>query len=320
MSPTLRKLVPSNLRLRLLALGLALLTYGTVYLESEHEQVLTIPLVVANIPVDRIPIESLPTDVRVRTVAEGRVLARIFLAGVERDALYAVARVPTGAEKVEIDLGPADVVVPLGLGLRIVEVVSPTHLSFVLEELVHRNLPVTADVSGDLPEGYVLSGITALEPPNVRVSGPRSLVERLDEIRTESVDLADRRNPFSAVAPLVVGARLTAEPSSVQISADVEPTKQIQLAGIGVVFRNRGRLVASSDPPAGSVTLLGPSSRLNDLTALHAEGEATGLTIVLDATGLGPGTHEVSPIVELAGNLRLLAVEPPRFALTLRQR
>ncbi len=320
MSPALRKLIPSNLGLRLLALGLALLAYGSVYLETEHEQILTIPLMLSNPSADRVPLDTPPGEAQVRVVAQGRLLARMRLAGIAEDELYALVRIPAGSDRVEIDLSPADVVVPLGLGLRVVEVISPTRVTLVLDDLVQRELPVVAALHGILPQGYVLSSKPALEPSSVQVGGPRTFVSAMEAVHTAAVDLAERREPFSEAVSLILDPRFECDPATVQLTVDIERTDQLRLENVPVVLRNLGRFAATHEPATGTVTILGPESRLKALKELHMAGEATGIAISLDAAGLGPGEHQVNPVVELGGQLRLISVDPTVFALRLARR
>jgi len=267
-----------------------------------------------------VPIESPPDEARVRVVAEGRVLARMRLAGFGRDDLYAVLRVPRDQDRVEIDLGAADVVVPLGLGLRVVEVISPTRVALLLDDWVQRDLPVVARLRGNLPQSYVLSGEPILEPRTVLVSGPEAVVAEATEVHTTPIDLGGRKRPFSEPVSLVLDPRMQANPETIHLSVDIEPTDQLALEGVPVVLRNRTRQLATFEPRVGSVTILGPKSQLKALKDIHLAGEATGIVISLDATGLGPGSHMVNPVVELSDHLRLVSIEPSEFTLTVARR
>ena len=313
----LRRLVPSNLGLKLVALGLALIVYASVYLDEEHEAIVSMPLIVDNTRQDRVLLDSPPERVVAKIVATGRIVLRLKLTGMGNDELVTVVRILPGEEGVDRSLIPSDVVVPLGLDVRVVEIKEPKHLRLRVDELAEKELPVLPRVRGQVPQGFVLSGEVTLDPARVTISGPRTLVEHLEEVYTEPIALEERKGPFNQVSEVVLDRRLRADPEHVRASADVERTAQLEMTGVPVVVRNRRRYETEVDPDSGNVVLLGPASRMRRIRELHDAGQNTGVSIVLDASGLPPGTHVVTPIVELTRELRLVSIFPPRFELQI---
>jgi hypothetical protein len=99
------------------------------------------------------------------------------------------------------------------------------------------------------------------------------------------------------------------------VSTDVERTSQVELEAVPVVVRNTRRYEVWPVPDSVRLTLIGPESRLSAIADHHRQGESTGLVVALDASGLGPGAHELTPLIELPRRIRLLSVEPPRILL-----
>jgi len=60
--------------------------------------------------------------------------------------------------------------------------VEPQTVQIVLEQLVKREIPVQLELTGDLPLGYLL-GESQVEPDSISLSGPKSLVDRVDLAR-----------------------------------------------------------------------------------------------------------------------------------------
>lgn len=310
---------PKNLGTKLVALGLTLLVSGLVYLDQEHAVTIRVPLEVADLPAERVPLDDIPATASIQIVATGRRVAKIWLTGGRPEDVVLIARVPEGAEAFNGELTPVDVSLPADAGIRVTRIVEPQHLSFRLDVLTERELPVAPRVTGALPSGFVISGDVRVVPPVVTVSGPESLVRPLAEVHTRPVDLGERTRPFNASTELVLPERLSASPREVVVHADVEAERQDRLDGVRVVVRNTRGLAHTVDPTEGAVTLLGPESRVGRLRELASAGEPTGLVIAVDASGKGPGAYELTPVVELADDLRLVSVEPPRVQLILEE-
>lgn len=308
-----------NLGTKLVALGLTLLVSGLVYLDQEHAVTIQIPLEVADLPTDRVPLDDIPEVVSVQVVAKGQRIAKMWLTGGRPEDVVLLARVPEGATEFSEELSPVDVSLPANAGMRVTQVVEPQHLTFRLDALAERELPVAPRVTGALPSGFVISGDVRVVPPVVTVAGPETLLRPLGDVRTLPVDLSERTGPFNASTDVVLPDRLVASPSEVVVHADVEAERQHRLEGVRVVVRNARGLASTIDPPEGAVTLLGPESRIERLSELASAGEPTGLVIAVDASGKGPGAYEVTPVVELADDLRLVSVEPPRVQLILEE-
>jgi YbbR domain-containing protein len=104
--------------------------------------------------------------------------------------------------------------------------VAPDSLTFVLEPLITRTLPVALIVNGDPAVGYSL-GDPVIEPSKVVISGAQSLVQRASEART-AVNASNTRENIGSTVPVVVLDKenrplggLTVNPDSVHVSVPV---------------------------------------------------------------------------------------------------
>jgi len=104
--------------------------------------------------------------------------------------------------------------------------VAPDSVTFVLEPLITRTLPVTLIVNGEPAVGYTL-GEPVIEPAKVVISGPQSLVQRASEART-AVNASNARENIGATVPVVVLDKenrplggLTVNPDSVHVNVPV---------------------------------------------------------------------------------------------------
>lgn len=313
----LRESLTHNASTKLLALGLALLLYAGVFVYEERETVVRIPLSVAGLPEGRMLLDPAPEEVVAKVAAPGLLTLQMRLFGVVKNELAAVVRVPPDAETVNRTLHPSDIVVPLDSGVRIVEIVKPETIQFRLDRRVERTVPVKPVVTGTLPGGFSVSGEVVVEPPEVTIMGPASLVEDLERVATEPLDMSGRKRAFDGTVAPALDPRLRSLPEFVRVSVNIEPTDQYELTGVPVLVRNLGARVGTVEPATAILVVIGPKSELTRLRRMSEAGQATGIAITLDAAGLKPGRHVVSPAIELKGQLDLIAIRPPRFAITI---
>lgn len=67
----------------------------------------------------------------------------------------------------------------------------PPEIQFRLDEEAEKSVPVKADLVGELPPGVEMKSLVT-RPATVRLSGPKSLLENVQEARTVPIDLATR--------------------------------------------------------------------------------------------------------------------------------
>lgn len=84
-----------------------------------------------------------------------------------------------------VDINPAQLNLPFGM---IVERVLPRRIEIHLERKASKIVPLKIQYAGQLPEKLILSK-AVLEPSEVEVYGPRSLIAKLKTLRIKPIDL-----------------------------------------------------------------------------------------------------------------------------------
>lgn len=114
-----------------------------------------------------------------------------------------------------MQLTPDNVEVNLPSGVRI-EQVQPSKISFKVETVERREIPVKAETMDNLPEGFEIYGVTVV-PQKIPARGPASYVNSIDFIATEKIDLKDKKEDFTAQqVPLnVMNSKVTVVDESV---------------------------------------------------------------------------------------------------------
>ncbi|MEO8215681.1 MAG: CdaR family protein [Acidobacteriota bacterium] len=100
--------------------------------------------------------------------------------------------------------------------------IDPARITFKLETLRQRDVPVRPFLVGELPAGYQL-GEVVVTPRTAMISGPSSLVANITEAATERVILTGRTEPFVATVGIGSDYPLVRilQPDNVQVSVGV---------------------------------------------------------------------------------------------------
>jgi YbbR domain-containing protein len=199
--------------LRLLALGIAIALWFSISLEDR--EALSERIVDASVSYDRprgyIVMNPEPS-VRVRVRGGSRQIRE--LNPFQVNAQVVLPRTAPGT--ITVNLGPENVLLPDGL-----EVVSvdPNAIRVDLELEVTRRVPVVPQILGR-PAAGAKAEEPAVFPNQVLISGPDSLVQRIESLRTIPISLDGHALPFEVEVPMVQPDPLVqiVQPSRVTVS------------------------------------------------------------------------------------------------------
>ncbi len=165
----------------------------------------------------------------------------------------------------------------------------------------YREVAIRVRTTGQPARGYFVSSIN-VTPPTVTVVGPPAVIEAMDSV----VDVKGELDVTGATR--LIAARMELDlPEGVTVlgSPEGEPAEVLVTVGIDAitgsmtvelplrVVRLQEGLQVTKFVPTVDVFLTGPAVLLDEL-------QTDRLSAVLDLSGLGPGTHQVRPQVEIA--------------------
>lgn len=167
----LKQALTENFGLKVMAFAFAVGFFGYVHGQEDIGQ-RTIPISVISLPPeggDQELMTKIPPAIHITLRGSRRAMTNL---------------VQDGIPPVEVDLRQGDpseitftremFLLPAQLELIVVD---PPRLSLDWEEVVMRQVPLQASVTGKLAEGYIISGEPKIEPDKISVRGPRSHVE-----------------------------------------------------------------------------------------------------------------------------------------------
>ena len=182
---------------KVLSLALALLLLVFHDITRLEERFITVPLEV-RLAETLVPASPYPQQVRLRLRGESEQVYRVVendlraYIDLEQYTAEGEHRVPVHVERLGISAEPGTLEIS----------VEPAVITLTLEEKAVRSVEVQESTSGFVPGGFELERIIKT-PSSVEVEGPRSRVERVDSVRTEDIDLTNRREDFTERIRLV---------------------------------------------------------------------------------------------------------------------
>ncbi|TFJ92385.1 CdaR family protein [Lentibacillus salicampi] len=156
-----------------------------------------------------------------------------------------------------------------------------------------KDVPVDVETSGELPDGYSLSSISA-NTDEVEVFATNEVLQDIDGVSTETIDLADitESGPIDVGLALPDGASVPAI-ETVEVAVELEQTRTFETVPIDVENLGDGQDLSFTEPENEemAITVTGDQADISELTA-------DDFTVVADGEGLEEGEHEIPVTIE----------------------
>ena len=210
------------------------------------------------------------------------------------------------------------------------------YLEVSLEDLMKRRFIITAYTSGKVADGYALGEVTVTNPNVLNVSGPASIVNKIDSVVATidvdgmSMNLSDNVIPalYDADGQEIDTTKLKLSNTTVTISAKILSVKEIPLvfSTSGVPYGDNRVVEISSKPETikvkGSSTTLNPLSSLNiPGDVLNVSGASEDITTTIDISEYLPDGVELvnASDATVTVTVRIEAYELKKFNLSTSQ-
>lgn len=185
---------------------------------------------------------------------------------------------------------------------------NPSEIEVKLDQEGEKRLPVKATLNGELPEGLESENVVCT-PAFVRVKGARQQLDKMEDIRTETIELKNRQSSFKENVRIALppGGRLVAEPDRVSVEFTLvarDSTEVFKKVPVRVLSSPGEQKQIDIQPVTVNITVRGLQQRLD---AIHS----SELFAYVSCTELTENASYDLPVnVDLPSGLQLVKVDP----------
>jgi hypothetical protein len=264
-SKQVKKIRIQNLRVKLLTLLSGFFIWFFVITANEYFLELNVLLRLQNIPENHVLAEPVPQKIRVLFRGSGRDLLHMLLRE-KKMILNLNHRADAQFYPLSTDLLQA---MPGQMNLKPVSVISPDSVFISLDIYQEKKVPVRSGLNIATMDGYIQVGRINFNPDSVLIKGARQLVDRVDEILTETDSyqflLKDLSRNVQLVKPEV--DLLALSQSSVNFSVDIQRIGERNIDGIPIRVVNLPASISDAVvvPSTLSLVVHGGNNFLMDL-------------------------------------------------------
>lgn len=200
----------------------------------------------------------------------------------------------------------------LSSDLSVIEI-SPDTVSFVIEKTIVKKLPVIPDLNIDFKTGFGLSAQLTVTPDSVNVSGPKSLINSLKGLKTQSVKLS-QLDSQTRVKASFENSKLVTDVPFAEIFLDVQRIvdKTVDNIRVEVIDVPADRDVVLI-PNSVSCLVKGGINILGRLTENDFKAYVHYRDVLLDSLGT------VQPIIEFPENIEIVTQRPDRLRYIIKK-
>lgn len=147
--------------------------------------------------------------------------------------------------------------------------VEPQHISLKLEKRLEKAVPITPSFSGTPAKGYELSGYSSV-PNSVKIVGPQSIIEKVNEIYSDFISTTDRTERFTVTTPLINhnALILLQGDTTAKFSIDISPrliTRTLTVTDVTYIGLPQDLQITEQKTPI-TVEIIGPMNELESYT------------------------------------------------------
>lgn len=180
--------------------------------------------------------------------------------------------------------------------------------------LSNRLVPVRVPIQDNPAPGYSVNDIK-IEPTNVTLCcAPNNILEEVDSVSTNPISIAGITESIVTTATLILPAGVElylGQSNTVTVTVSVETfdtTWQISVSPVLEGLPDGFAAVVS--PTSIDVTLSGTFAQFQALTPAD-------VSAIIDVAPLDAGTYEITPVINIPGDITLVSVNPPNVTLSI---
>jgi YbbR domain-containing protein len=301
-----------NYKAILVAFGLALLLWLVVTTNKEYKTRIEVPFRIVRLAENKVLIKPVPDKVIMEVSGKGRALIGLNFYKTKIDL-----ELPEINKSTVIDLNNyiSRFDVATELGISVVDIIEPKQLDLRVDRFTVAEKPLRVQSSIQTAPGYILNSII-MEKDSVTVSGPASLIDRLNYLETEKVEEKNVKYPFRKSVAIVQPRPgiITLDPENVSVSFNIEQIVERTIYDIPIqIVSVPSNLIAKAIPRTISLRIKGSESIITQITKDE-------ITVFFDyEKNYQKGQVDYELQIETPNNVSWTNASPDKFRLHLQR-
>ncbi|MEE9442524.1 MAG: CdaR family protein [candidate division Zixibacteria bacterium] len=298
-----------NIVIKLAALLLAVLLWFNVVSQKQYEYDISLPLKVFEFPDDLAAITAWPESLTVKVQADGSILLRNDW---KEDGLrLRGGRLKRGYNNFIYNLETIALVRSEGISL--LEIVNSPEARVQLDRVDSAYRPIASLLAVVPDEDYmVVKGTLSIEPSEVMITGPASVLRQIDSVFTEAkiIDNVDEPVSYNAKLEVSSDAQITFghDSATVNINIDRILSRRIDSVQVSIEKAINDKTIIL-DPATISLVVSGPESYFDSLVT-------SSLTAQIDLPTDALAGYAV-PQVDLPPNFSIVKIIPDSIRVVI---
>ncbi|MBD3289912.1 hypothetical protein GF337_13985 [candidate division KSB1 bacterium] len=258
--------ITKNLKIKIVVVCIAVLLWFFVETENNYKYSMDIPLNISNLSSEKIITNDIPENVKVSLWGRGRELLALMLNPKLQYNLDLSNESGAGTFALE----EQNVRFPRISNIEILNIIEPESIDIRIQNLIHKNVAVKADIDVFPLSGYTVVDGIQLSQDSVGVRGAKSALDSIDHVKIERMTFKNVRRDIHKKAklldPKVKNAWL--EKEELEIFIDVQKLLEKPLNEIPVKVLNKPKGVELTIVPSSlNLTLIGGVDLLLPMTS-----------------------------------------------------
>jgi YbbR domain-containing protein len=211
--------------------------WGWTNLEGEYQTFIKVKLEIVNLPKGKALIDTPPAELNVKFSGNGHQLAGMYLNPnlkcelnlstidknnfiiLKKENLQSMIKIPSGVQALEV---------------------YPDSLFFALDDNIEKRVLIKPNIHVHCLDGYTVVGAVAINPNSVKITGPKSILDKIDYWSTAYNKYEDIKESISSIFPLSDSLKnvIKLSPEMVWVDVNVQMSAEEEYKNIPLTLEN----------------------------------------------------------------------------------
>ena len=185
--------------------------------------------------------------------------------------------------------------------------IDPKEIGLNIEKIAEKNVEIIINSIGTPANGYIVKR-TTINPPSVRIQGPKSLINKIKSVKTETINIEGVKESFKRQVRLISNYSAIKVLGKTDLYFEIiEETDEVAFRFYKVYFQNLKKQFKAKIKESILVTLRGPKNSIPNISK-------DDFALIVDCANIAfPGEYTYNINVEKPENFEVVSKFPERI-------